>query len=130
MKFSVSAVMGFVFMAVMNVRPTFSQSLQGEPTRQEISHAYRSKAGEGGTFIPGVRWERWRINEIRGWSLHFKRVDEKRGVGILTRQYRAVAKKNGSCAEYQITDTMPLPPGNVQIKPSLVVEPNGVTACR
>lgn len=57
-------------------------------------------------------------------------MSEKRGVGILTRQYQAVAKKNGTCAEYQITDTMPLPPANVQIKPNLVVEQSGVKACR
>jgi hypothetical protein len=101
-----------------------------EPTRREIAEAYRSKRGEGGTLIPGVRWEVWRIKEIRGWSLHFKRVSENRGVGILTREYQAVARKNGSCAEYQITDSMPFPSGNVQIRPMLVVEPGGVRPCR
>jgi hypothetical protein len=126
----VSAVLGFVLMAVMSISPSFGQGPQDEPTRREIEGAYRSKSGEGGTFIPGVRWERWRIKEIRGWSLHFKRVSEKRGVGILTLQYRAVAKKNGTCVGYQITDTMPFPPVNVQIKPILVVEPSGLTACR
>jgi len=40
------------------------------------------------------------------------------------------AKRNGSCSEYQITDTMPLPPVNVQIRPILVVDPDGVKACR
>jgi hypothetical protein len=129
MKLSVSAVLGIGLMAAMNVSPSFGQSPQNEPTRREIEDAYRSKSGEGGTFIPGVRWERWRIKEVRGWSLHFKRVSEKRGIGILTRQYRTVAKENGTCVEYQITDTMPLSV-NVQIKPILVVEPNGVTACR
>jgi hypothetical protein len=86
--------------------------------------------GEGGTAIPGVPWERRRIKEIRGWSLHFKRVSEQRDVGILTRRYRALAKKNGSSAEYQITETMPLPPANVQMKPILVVEPSDVTTCQ
>ena len=131
MKLSVSAVLGFALMAAITVSPSFGQAPPDEPTRREIEGAYQSKSGEGGTFIPGVRWERWRIKEIRGWSLHFKHVSEKRGVGILTRRYRAVAKKNGSCAEYQITDTIPFPePVNVQIKPILVVEPGGVTACR
>lgn len=127
----VSAALGFVWMAAMNISPSFGQVPPDEPTRREIEGAYRSKSGGGGTFIPGVRRERWRIKEIRGWSLHLKRVSEKRGVGILTRRYRAVAKKNGSCAAYRITDTIPFPePVNVQIKPILVVEPGDVTACR
>jgi hypothetical protein len=130
MKLVFAAVMGFGLTVMVSVSPSFSQSLKGEPAKQEIGDAYRSKSGEGGTFIPGVRWERWRIKEIRGWSLHFKRVHERRGIGLLTYQYRAVAKRNGWCAEYRITDTMPFPPMNVQIKPTLVVEPSGVTACR
>jgi hypothetical protein len=117
-------------MAMMSTTPSFGQSPQNEPTREEIAQAYRSKSGEGGIFIPSVRWERWRVKEIRGWSLHFRRVREKRSVGILTRQYQVIAKSGGSCAEYQITDTMPMGPGNVQIKPILVVEPGGVSACR
>ena len=52
------------------------------------------------------------------------------GLGLQTRQYRAVAQKKGSCVVTQITDTMPLQPNNVQIKPILVVEPSGVMACR
>ncbi len=74
--------------------------------------------------------EHWRIKEVRGWSLKFKRLSEDRGVGILTRRYQAVAKKNGSCAEYQIIDTRPFPPVNPQIKPNLTVEPSGVKACQ
>jgi hypothetical protein len=101
-----------------------------EPTRQEIAEAYRSKRGEGGTFIPGVRWELWRIKEIRGWSLHFKRVSESRGVGILTREYQAVARKNGSCAEYQVTDTVIFPPSNIQMPPMPIVDPAAVRPCR
>ena len=82
---------------------------------------------------PYLRWEGWRINKIRGWSLHFKRVSYGKPVavgGVMTASYRVVAKKNGLCAEYQITDTMSFPPNNVQIRPMLVVEPNGVAACR
>ena len=101
-----------------------------EPTREEIAEAYRSKRAEGGTFIPGTRWEVWRIRQIRGWSLHFKRVSESRGAGILTRNYRALARKSGSCAGYRVTDTLPLPSGNVQIRPMPVVEPNSVRACQ
>jgi hypothetical protein len=119
-----------LLLAAISATLTIAQVQPNEPTKQEIAEAYRSKSGEGGTFIPGVRWEKWRIKEIRGWSLRFKRVSEKSGLGLLTRKYRAVAQKNGSCVEYQITDTMLLTPGNVQIKPILVVEPSGVTACR
>ena len=123
MKQFASAVLGFVFLASMNASPSFGQLPQDEPTRQEIAEAYKNTA-----VIVG--WEKWRIKEIRGWSLHFKRVSEKRGLGLLTRQYWAVAKRNGSCVEYQITDTIPVQPNNVQIKPILVVEPSGVRACR
>jgi hypothetical protein len=119
-----------MLVAAVTMRTVPGQQPQHEPTRQEITRAYKSKSGEGGTLIPGTRWERWRIREIRGWALRFRRVSEKRGLGILTRQYRVIAKKNGSCAEYRVTDTIPLPPNNPQIKPTLVVEPVGVAACR
>ena len=119
----VSAALGSVLLAVMSASPSSGQLPQDGPTRQEIAEAYKNTA-----VIVG--WEKWRIKEIRGWSLHFKRVSEKRGLGLLTRQYWAVAKRNGSCVEYQITDTIPVQPNNVQIKPILVVEPSGVRACR
>ena len=117
-------------MAAISATIAFAQAPPNEPTKQEIAEAYRSKSGEGGTSIPGVRWERWRIKEVRGWKLHFKRVSEKRSPGVITLKYEAVAKKNGSCAEYEITDTMTFPPPNPQMPPILVVEPNGVKACR
>lgn len=62
--------------------------------------------------------------------MKFKHLHEDRGVGILIRRYQAIAKKNNTCAEYQITDTMPFPPANPQMKPSLTVEPGGLKACR
>jgi hypothetical protein len=129
-KAAVWALSGFVLMAAIDAGLSPGQTPPGEPTRQEIAEVYRSKAGEGGTFIPSLRWERWRIREIRGWSLHFKRMSENRGPGILTREYRIIAKKNGLCSSYDITDTMPLPPVNSQIRPLLVVEPKGVNSCR
>lgn len=109
--------------------PTYGQSVQNEPTRQEIAEAYRSKSGEGGIFIPAVRWERWRIKNVRGWSLRFKRLKESRNVAVLTLEYKVLARKAGSCAEYHVTDTVPIP-GNVQIQPILVVDPGAVHACR
>jgi len=119
-----------ISMAAISATIAFAQAPPNEPTKQEIAEAYRSKSGEGGTSIPGVRWERWRIKEVRGWKLHFKRVSEKRSPGVITLKYEAVAKKNGSCADYQITDTMTFPPPNPQMPPILVVDPNGVKACR
>ena len=59
--------------------------------------------------------------------MRFKRLTEIRNVGVLTLEYSVLAKKAGSCAEYHITDTMPIP-GNVQIQPILVVDPGGVHA--
>jgi hypothetical protein len=122
--------MGFVLMTAISGIPSFSQTPQNEPTRQEIEQAYRSKSGGGGTFIPGLSWERWRIKEIRGWKLHFKRIGRQQSPGVMTVKYQAVGKKNGSCADYQVTETMPFPPNNVQLKPILVVDPNGVKSCR
>jgi hypothetical protein len=117
-----------VVIACLSTVMAFSQSNQ--PTIREIADAYRSKSGEGGTFIPGLRWETWRINEVRGWSLHFKHKADERLIGVVIAKYRAVAKKSGVCAEYDITDTFPFPPNNVQIKPILVVEPSGTRNCR
>lgn len=116
--------------AIVAAPPSCGQSQQGEPTKEEIAQAYRSKSGEHGFIIPGARWETWRIKQVRGWSLKFKRLAEERSAGVRIRRYRAVAKKNAQCAEYLIVDTMPFPPVNVQIKPSLTVEPSGVKACR
>lgn len=118
-----------IALASTTVSPTFGQSMQNEPTRKEIAEAYRSKSGEGGIFIPAVRWEKWRIKNVRGWSLRFKRLTEIRNVGVLTLEYSVLAKKAGSCAEYHVTDTMPIP-GNVQIQPILVVDPGAVHACQ
>ncbi|MGE5569080.1 MAG: hypothetical protein ACM3S5_08595 [Rhodospirillales bacterium] len=110
--------------------PSCGQSQQGEPTKEEIAQAYRSKSGEHGLIIPGARWETWGIQQIRGWSLKFKRLTEERSAGVQIRRYLAFAKKNDQCAAYLIVDSMPFPPVNVQIKPSLTVEPGGVKACR
>jgi hypothetical protein len=118
-----------IVLASTTASPTFGQSAQNEPTRQEIAQAYRSKSGEWGIFIPAVRWERWRIKDVRGWSLRFKRLKQSRNVGVLTLEYRVLAKKAGSCADYHVTDTMPIP-GNVQIQPNLVVDPGAVHTCR
>jgi hypothetical protein len=124
------SVSALVLLAAISANLAFAQAPPNEPTRQEIAEAYKSKSGGGGTFIPGLQWERWRIKEIRGWKLHFRRISEKRSPGVTTLKYEAVAKKNGSCAEYQIADTMVLPPPNPQMPPILVVDPNGVKACR
>jgi hypothetical protein len=117
-------------MVAISAIVALAQVQPNEPTKEEIAEAYRSKSGEGGTFIPGLRWERWRIKGVRGWKLHFERISEKRSPGVVTLKYEAVAKKNGLCAEYQITDTMTFPPPNPQMPPILVVDPNGVRACQ
>lgn len=125
MKLSVPALL---LLAATSAMLVFAQAPPNEPTKHEIAQAYRSKSGGVGMIIPGVQWERWRIKEIRGWKLHFKRISQKQSPGVITLMYEVVAKKNGSCAEYEITDTMQL--SNPQIKPILVVDPNGVKACR
>jgi hypothetical protein len=79
-----------LLLAAISATLTIAQVQPNEPTKEEIAEAYRSKSGEGGTFIPGVRWERWRIKEIRGWKLHFKRISEKRSPGAPIRRFRSL----------------------------------------
>ena len=50
--------------------------------------------------------------------------------GVIALKHEAVGKKNGSCVEYEIADMMELPPPNTQTPPILVVEANGVKACK
>ena len=71
-----------MLLAATGVRFAFAQAPPNEPTKQEIEEAYRSKSGGGGTFIPGLQWERWRIKEIRGWKLRFKRISQKQSPGV------------------------------------------------
>ena len=101
-----------------------------EPTEEEIARAYRSKSGQGGTFLSRARWERWRVKEIRGWKLHFQRISEKRSPGVSMLTYEAVATKKGLCADYRISDTMTFPAPNPQMQPILVVELKSVKPCR
>ena len=115
MKAPVSAL---IVLAAAGANIALAQVQPNEPTKKEIAEAYRSKGGL------------LRTKEIRGWKLHFKRSGQRRTPGVITLKYNAVAKKNESCAEYAITDTMPSPPSNPQIKPILVVDLLGVKACR
>jgi hypothetical protein len=124
------SVPALILLAAIRATIASCQVRRNEPTKEEIAQAYRSKSGGTGTYIPRHEWERWRIKEIRGWKLHFKRISEKRFPGVITLKYEAVAKKSRSCADYEITDTMPLTPANPQMKPILVVDSNGVKACR
>lgn len=117
-------------LAVAVAEPASGQWQQGEPTREEIAEAYRSKSGEHCFVIPGICWETWNIKRIRDWSLKLKRLGEERSAGLRIRRYRVIAKKGGQCAEYLIVDTMSFPPVNVQIKSSLTVEPKGVKECK
>jgi len=85
-----------VFLAILSPVPSFSQSSQDRPTKKEIAAAYRSKSGEGGLPIIRFRREQWRIREIRGWSLNFKRVNEDREVGVVTLRYQALRGRVGT----------------------------------
>ena len=42
----------------------FGQAASTEPTKAEIADAYRSKGGQGGLLVPGLRWEHFRIKEV------------------------------------------------------------------
>lgn len=83
-----AAVAGFMFTAAISAVLALAQAPLNEPTKEEISQAYRSKSGEVGTFIPGARWGRWCIKNIRGWKLPFKRISEERSPGVPNAQVR------------------------------------------
>lgn len=100
------------------------------PSTEEIAEAYRSKMWEGGTIIPGLRWEKFRITEIRGWSLKFQRQEAVRYPGILIMRYRVVARENQSCIDYDVSQTVPRVAGNPQVKAGLVVNASAVRVCR
>jgi hypothetical protein len=94
--------------------PCFHQAAHNEPVKQEIAEAYGSKI-EKRHLPPASAVGAMAHPRNRGCSLHFQRASERRGVELLTREYREVDKKNGACAQYRISDTIPLPPVNVQI---------------
>lgn len=119
-----------IAVTILCCRTAFGQS--AVPSIDEIETAYRSRGAEVGTVIPGVRWERWRIKEVREWSLKFKRVSQEPVAGMLIRQYRVIARSSNTCANYRVTERIPLPPPNpqIQIKPGVAVEQDGVGNCR
>jgi hypothetical protein len=129
LRFLLSGRVGVVMILAVSASRTFAQAAPDVATKQEIATAYRSKSGDVGTAIPGRRWERWRIKQVRGWSLHFKRLSEERYVGVIIAKYREVAKKRSACLKYEITETIMFPPQNVQFPPTLVVEPLGTPSC-
>ena len=129
MKLYVAAAIGFAVAAAVGVSPSFGQATQDEPTTGEIRMAYGSVFAQSGDVIPAISWQLRRVTKVRGWALRFKLVSRKQGIGIVTREYTAVARKSGSCAEYRITDTRALPQTS-RITPTLVVEEGGVKACR
>lgn len=100
------------------------------PTEAEIEAAYRSKFSEGGSAIPGVGWEKRRINKIREWSLKFKRLARSREFGFLTQRYRITARKDRTCVEYRLTERIPVSPAPSQVKPILAIDPGPVESCR
>jgi hypothetical protein len=105
------------------------QAPAGEPKPYEIEHAFRSKIASGGLL---VRWEMYRIKEVRGWSLKFKRVHEEKSAVLIRRRYQATAKKAGTCAGYTVVESIPLhpAPGPQVLRHTVTVEPSGVRSCR
>lgn len=105
------------------------------PTKQEIIDAYQSKSG--GTFGVGGRWERWRVREVRGWAIKFKKLSEDSGgYGTIllgpvpvTKKYRVRATKNNWCSEYRLSERIPAPPFDQNVKASIEVESATSKAC-
>jgi hypothetical protein len=122
-------VPALTLLAGITAMPAFAQAQPNEPTRQEIEEAYRSKSSGGN--LPGIHIERWRVKQIRGWEIHFKRISAKKTDGVRKTTYDARAKKNGSSALYLVTETMApmgMPTPNMRW-PIVVVEPKGLMSC-
>lgn len=113
---------------VLLPQPALAQSAAaGVLTGEEIASAYRSTGPSAG--LGPLRTGRRHAQEVRGWRLKFRRLSESAGPIATTRKYRAMATKDRWCAEYLVTDMVPM--GNPRIKPVLVAEPLGpVKACR
>jgi len=119
------SVPAFILLAATSVTVSFAQAPGNEPTKQEVERAYRSRGG--GSLISRARW---RIQKVRGWTLEFSHVQDEKYTGVVIAKYLAVAKKNGLCAEYHIADTVIFTQPNPQMKPMLVVDSEGLKACR
>ena len=87
------SVPALILLAAIRATIASGQVRPNEPTKEEIAQAYRSKSGGTGTYIPRHEWEHWRIKEIRGWKLHFKRISEKRFPGVIQLPVRARRQK-------------------------------------
>jgi hypothetical protein len=122
------SLLGSVLLSVP--RPASAQAPTDQPAEHEIWEAYRSKVAQGGSWIPGLSWEARRINKIRGWKLKFKRLSKENQAGITLLRYRAVAKKNNVCAEYQIRDKFPPPYLTPRIAGMPDVEAGATGPCR
>ena len=130
MRLSSWSVSPLALMLLTVARPSRAQSPTDPPTEHEIWEAYRSKAAQGISWIPGLSWEVRRINKIRGWKLKFKRLSKEDQSGITVLRYSAIAKKSNVCAEYQIRDKLPPPYLGVRVKGLPDVETSGTGPCR
>lgn len=116
-----------IALLVLLQQDTRAQTPAGVPTGDEITGAYQSNGVAAG--VGPIRIGPRRVKDLRGWALKYKRLSASAGPIASTTKYRVTAKKDGWCAEYLVTDMVPM--SNAQIKPVLVAEPLGpVRTCR
>lgn len=102
-----------------------------EPTIKEIVEAYQSKTGEHdlGSWPLIKHWESYRIRQIRGWSISFKRtrvvkIPGRWVAGITRLHYRVRAIHDSLCSQYELVESRSfawIGPPNV---PNVTAEPS------
>lgn len=116
-----------IALVVLWQQDAWAQTPAGLPTGNEIAGAYQSNGVAAG--VGPIRIGPRRVKDLRGWALKYKRLSASAGPIASTTKYRVTAKKDGWCAEYLLTDMLPM--GDARIKPVLVAEPLGpARTCR
>lgn len=117
---------------LLAARAAFAQTAPASatvPAPREIEAAYQATTG-GGIGIGPVRIGNRRVREVRGWELKFKQLSQKGGSYAVTTKTRVIARKDGSCAEYLVTDTVLLSSPSPSLGPALYADQvAGLRAC-
>lgn len=107
-----------------------AQPVEKAPTIEEIEKAYQEKGRKSGGIVHILSLGRSSKAEVRGWSLQFRFLNEKRLIDATARNYQALAKRDGWCAEYLLTDTQAAPTAVPKIRMRLVVDSVGLGRCK
>lgn len=107
-----------------------AQPVEKAPTIEEIGKAYREKGRTSSGIVHILSVGRSSKADVRGWSLRFRFLNEKRLIDAIARNYQVLAKRDGWCAEYLVTDTQTSPRAVPRVPMRLVVDSVGLGRCK